>query len=134
MASLQRRQPDWLSEISPPEISLHNGSINYIDNLAGSKRSRHNLIPQKKYEQRKSPTAKQSFKTSSAKRQNETKPSKPIDLDDIKWIEERKKKFPKAGDNEVESTEHTSGPRAAQLLNQVSPSQRKKTLFEKLLD
>lgn len=139
---------DWFNGIARPVDSTLAESVNYLDQLLGGGYGpRGQLLPQRT-KQKSKPTIQQrrQFENRS---NNVTKPAQ-VALDDTKWIEERKKKFPRAANL-------TSSPVAEPRFGGPSPpsapmtlddsgltdsratpgsrvSQRKRTLFEKLMD
>lgn len=107
---MDKGQKSWFDKISP--TSLTDGK-DYLDRLTGNQKpifQRNNRNP---------PPVKAS------KKNNPAESSIPLfEVDSTQWIEERRKKFPRANGSGRQSVEATI----------VGPVSRKKTLFEKLMD
>lgn len=139
----------WFKDIAPPlSCSLRNGA-DYLDSLMGcGEPKRQFMTPAYKKD-----APKVDCPQSNKRHKTNMKPSKKIaiELDDEKWIEERKKKYPKTEPSiksqgsvpiDIQPTNDTiSCKNKTNLTKAVQPAiklphenPRKKTLFEKLME
>lgn len=143
---------NWFKEIDPPSSSGLGASISYLDQLIGGGNTQKQYLypPLKKTTTREKP--KQNIIKRSLNHQIAA-PKLGIDVDDTKWIEERKKRFPKVG-GIGERTNSSPSLKSPTTRDQVSyddhstqechnvqyrsetreDHHRKRTLFEKLMD
>lgn len=147
----------WFNEITLPNRSTLADSVGYLDRLIGGETSNQRQFMFPPAAKRNSLNNHKSIASNSSqsrqkdqpKHDNKIKrsPTGPIDdLDDIKWLEERRKKFPKIGQQApsvetvapvVPNAELEDEPKeqpASHHKHRLDSNTRKKTLFEKLMD
>lgn len=148
---MQSKQLTWFSDIVNPDAPSLEGRGSYIDSLSGSSRSRLHIGAHRKYDRQKSNEPKNQHFDSVTKAHQTLRindKSHVVDLDDTKWIEERKRKFPRLTDAQNSRTDLAPTNDQPELLigNECSvkkgqgcnsireQSRRRKTLYEKLME
>lgn len=150
---MTNKQSSWFSDIVDPAVSALQANSSYIDSLIGSKKSRTHVAQPRRCDQHRSQILKNQTVCPVPRKYPSTKTkSSVVDLDDTKWIEERRKKFPRLnGDEEVPrqckvdcsieaansntptSSVASMGKDRVHSASRVS-ERRKKSLFEKLME
>ena len=146
---MARKEHSWFNEIVPPGRTTLGDSVGYLDRMigGGGRCQKQFLL--------KAPKRDTANKGIKQQKQNNDKPSKQpkeILVDDVKWLEERRKKFPKAGGQQdiraaqsipaedaiVEIPENNLCPPNSDNFPKGDTNtkvlKRKKTLFEMLMD
>lgn len=146
----------WFNGISPPDERGSRNNSGYLDRLMGNQSG-----PIKKQILRDNYKGKNDPKKSCHKtppkyiKANPTPKTALVEVDDLQWLEERRKKFPRANDinrsiekpslaidseksdsNAVESSPkpNDNDPSSRKVKSPTKAVQRKKTLFEKLME
>lgn len=138
----------WFNDIVPQEETTLRQSVGYLDRMISGGTQKQYLISNRKGPIKQTRPQKQNDDKRTPRK---LKHSKDI-IDDAKWIEERRNRFPKVGadKNPSKSQVNESNPQTSQNKNSSSgdttcrttkksdnmsnSSQRKKTLFQKLMD
>lgn len=145
-----KNQNKWFNDITPPDGGLSE-SVGYLDRLISGRGQKELLLPKTQVCRGNSSRGsnQQHKRGDHSKLQNNTKTTAPIiQIDDAKWLEERRKKFPKNDasnfshttvleNNPIEIKKELNITRTSKTVPNSSnePSRnRKKTLFEKLMD
>lgn len=148
---MERKENRWFNDIPCPGKTTYSDGIDYLDRLIGGGGQKQFLVSNRKEPAKNNRQQKQ---------YSNIKPSKPrqvkVEVDDIKWIEERKKKFPKVSGSDSSETPKLLSPRIsapkldqpcdnASTTNDPIPkpakssmrsnfSQRRRSLFQKLME
>lgn len=149
---MERKENKWFNDIPCPGKTTLSDGVGYLDRLIGGGGG----------EQKRFLTPNRREPTKNNRQQKQCSNNKPpivkqtsVDLDDIKWIEERKKKFPKVGGVSVTSRIQSSvdiSPETSQFCSTsakaancaspkaenspliTNPNPKRKTLFQKLME
>lgn len=156
---MQRKANNWFNEIEAPKPSSVLGqSADYLDRLIGGQSSSQKRYYMPTVKRNKDGTTKKVNNQQPKRENNSAIPKDNVpnktklaitDIDDTKWIEERKRKFPKIDDvrlkvetsyqipventSDLKNIEPINKPNKSKVINR-QVNQRKKTLFEMLMD
>jgi len=125
------KDKSWIGDIRLAETGLA-GTMTYIDRMVGHSNPqyalyrRHMQQNQKNRDNKKGAPNKRNFKVKQPF-SNKISPN----VDDVAWLADRRKKFPKFGSEEKKTDEEE---RELPKFEKTKENKRKRTLFEKLLD
>lgn len=89
---MERKENKWFNDIPCPGKTTLSDGVGYLDRLIGGGGQKQFLTPN-----RREPTKNNRQRKQHSKNKPTESKQTSVDLDYIKWIEERKKKFPKTG-------------------------------------
>ena len=139
----------WCSSIVPPEVSSTTASDSYLDRMIGKgDRDLINFLPPKNNKFKKiSKLDDRATKHVDKKRRPALHSGSLVtNIDDVSWLEDRRKRFPKLGEpapSEVKTANGEaecpksitqSGKKRPSMPESGAPKNRKKTLFERLTE